>query len=79
MHFRSRFYFLTTTDVDMIGDHFFKPFEQSVWLCIALAIILVSIGLKVILNWDRVCQGGSTFLTTVGVFCQQGKPISHFC
>lgn len=69
--FRSRFYFLTTIDVDIFGDYLLQPFSKSVWISIGVATLCISIALQFISQHDQSLKI-SSFIATFGIYCQQG-------
>lgn len=73
LSFRSRFYFLTTTENDLYGKNFLLPFVRSVWMSICIIVVLVSTVLWLIQWRDVPNEVGSYVLTSFGIFCQQGQ------
>lgn len=75
---RSRFYFLTTSEIDLYGKSFSMPFVRSVWFCLCAIVALVSLVLGLI-KWRDASNGAdSFFLTSFGIFCQQGSISVYF-
>lgn len=51
--YRSIIYFRTPIKIDIFGDNLFRPFTNSVWVCLLVMIFLIGYLLKVAMAWER--------------------------
>lgn len=73
---RTFFFFRTTSDIDIFQRDFLKPFHTYIWIGLASVVILMSVLMRIILNYQSMKSSNtSTFITTFGAFCLQG---AHF-
>lgn len=69
---RSSNFFFRATEFSLFGSDIFKPFTQNVWIAISVSVILLSVLLKFLMNYERgEADQVSSFILSLGAFCQQ--------
>lgn len=77
--FSTSFFFLPPRNVELIGERFAKPFQDTVWLCIVGMTVVIGIGFrKIFVLEEAIYKGQSlipsyffTIFSSFATICQQ--------